>query len=80
MYGLQLIAESNGILKRGSIYVLLNRMEDNGLVKSKLEKKTPEGEQGPPRRKYRITGLGEKAKSEKLQMLRGLSKVLGVSL
>ena len=65
MYGLELIGKSNGLLKRGSIYVLLDRMEENKLVKSALER-TPEGKQGPPRRVYRITGKGELAFEAKL--------------
>ena len=36
MYGLELIEQSAGFLKRGTIYVLLGRLEDRGLVVSKL--------------------------------------------
>lgn len=52
-YGLQLVGESRGRLKRGGIYVTLGRMEEKGLVSS------AEGEEG--RRLYRPTALGERA-------------------
>ena len=35
MYGLELVNVSAGRLKRGTIYVTLDRMEDKGLVESK---------------------------------------------
>jgi DNA-binding PadR family transcriptional regulator len=59
-YGLDLVAASRGRLKRGSVYVTLGRMEQKGFVTSRLESKRP-GE-GPPRRLYRITALGERAR------------------
>lgn len=59
-YGLELVADSNGKLKRNAIYVLLGRMEEKGLVEGWLEL-APAGASGPPRRKYRLTGLGERA-------------------
>lgn len=52
-YGLELVAESEGHLTRGGIYVTLGRMEQKGLV-------TSEGAEGG-RRQYRTTGLGERA-------------------
>lgn len=36
MFGLDMVAASPGVLKRGTIYVILDRMEDEGLVTSKL--------------------------------------------
>lgn len=59
-YGLELVKSSDGTLKRGTVYVTLDRMEDRGLVESWLED-APAGEQGPQRRKYRPTGQGETA-------------------
>jgi len=56
MYGLQLVAVSRGKLKRGSVYVLLGRMEEKGFVESRPEEKTPHP--GLPRRLYRVTRLG----------------------
>ena len=56
-YGLEMVKNSGGQLKRGSVYVLLERLESQRLIRSKLEK--PEnGSQGPARRKYELTGEG----------------------
>ena len=57
-YGLDLVAESRGRLKRGSVYVTLGRMETKGLVSSALDRRPGEG---PPRRLYSPTRLGLKA-------------------
>jgi DNA-binding PadR family transcriptional regulator len=57
-YGLDLVASSRGRLKRGSIYVTLGRMEQKGLVRSRLEERPGEG---PPRRLYEPTALGLRA-------------------
>ncbi|MEM1056772.1 MAG: PadR family transcriptional regulator [Bacteroidota bacterium] len=59
-YGLELVKGSGGQLKRGTVYVTLDRMEDKGLVESWTEA-APEGHRGPPRRKYRVTGHGAAA-------------------
>jgi DNA-binding PadR family transcriptional regulator len=56
-YGLQLVAESNGDVGRGTIYVTLSRMEDKGLVESRQEE-PPKGATGLPRRLYRVKGEG----------------------
>lgn len=58
-YGLELVDASNGALKRGSIYVILTRMEEKGFVDSWQEEK-PAGESGIPRRLYRATEYGLK--------------------
>ena len=52
-YGLELVDNSRGVLKRGGVYVTLGRMEDKGLVRSKA------AEAG--RRVYEPTALGERA-------------------
>jgi DNA-binding PadR family transcriptional regulator len=58
-YGLDLVGQSNGALKRGTVYVTLSRMEAKGLVASEQEAPQP-GAIGLPRRIYRVTGLGER--------------------
>ena len=58
MYGLELVASSH-LLKRGSIYVMLGRMEDKGFVTSRAHKLEHEG--GLPRRLFQTTGLGQRA-------------------
>ena len=59
MYGLQLVEESGGALKRGTVYVTLGRLEAKGLVESQQEP-LPPGGIGLPRRIYRPTALGER--------------------
>ena len=59
MYGLQLVEQSAGALKRGTVYVTLGRMEAKGLVESQQEP-VPPGAIGLPRRIYRPTALGER--------------------
>lgn len=58
MYGLQLVEESAGKLKRGTIYVTLGRLEDKGYVASRRE--APAEGVSIPRRLYKPTGLGVK--------------------
>jgi DNA-binding PadR family transcriptional regulator len=58
-YGLDLVGQSGGALKRGTVYVTLSRLEAKGLLAS--EQEAPRlGAIGLPRRIYRITGLGER--------------------
>lgn len=60
LYGLELVDRSDGGLKRGTVYVTLGRMEAKGFLTSEQEE-MPEGAIGLPRRRYRPTGLGERA-------------------
>ena len=57
MFGLQLVEQSKGALKRGTVYVTLGRMQDKGYVESWTEKQ-PAGAIGLPRRLYRPTAYG----------------------
>jgi DNA-binding PadR family transcriptional regulator len=59
MYGLQIVEQSGGALKRGTVYVTLGRMEAKRLVESD-EQPLPPGGIGLPRRIYRLTALGER--------------------
>jgi PadR family transcriptional regulator, regulatory protein PadR len=59
-YGLALVKASDGALKRGTVYVTLNRMQEKGLVTSRQEDVTPE-HIGIPRRLYKVTGLGARS-------------------
>jgi len=59
MFGLQMVEQSGGALKRGTVYVTLGRMEAKGLVESEQELLAP-GAIGLPRRLYRPTALGER--------------------
>jgi len=59
MYGLELVRESGARLKRGTVYVTLNRMEEKGFVESWNEEQQP-NTAGLPRRLYRISGYGQR--------------------
>ena len=58
-YGLQMIKESKGVLKKSSIYARLRQLKELGLVSSVMEQ-TPEGQKGPPRVLHSITPEGKK--------------------
>ncbi len=58
-YGLEIVGASQGRIKRGTIYVTLNRMEEKGYVKSWKEP-VQAGQIGPPRRIYQATGHGSR--------------------
>ena len=59
MYGLELVEVSRGGLKRGSVYVVLGRMEGKGYVSSREEPRAA-GAKGPPLRIYSPTADGLK--------------------
>ncbi len=60
LYGLEMVQESRGELKRGTIYVTLQRMTEKGYVTS-AEEARAEPKAEIPRRVYWATGLGERA-------------------
>ena len=72
MYGLEMVARSGGRLGRGSIYVLLDRLEERGLVSSRLEERSP-GTSGIARRLYRPTGYGRRV-FDLWEQLQGLTQ------
>jgi PadR family transcriptional regulator, regulatory protein PadR len=57
MYGLELVTESGGALKRGTVYVTLGRMEEKGYVTSRAEEASP-AQGGLPRPLYQSTPYG----------------------
>ena len=61
-YGYELVNEiSKSILiAEGTIYPLLKRLKDEGYLTTYLE----ESQEGPPRKYYKLTELGEKTKDE----------------
>src|SRR3954447_9051151 len=76
MYGLEMVETSSGELKRGTIYVTLQRMAEKGYVDSHEEARV-EPEIGIPRRKYQATGLGETIFKAQELALRYLEMNLG---
>lgn len=57
LFGLEMVEGSNGELKRGTIYVTLQRMEEKRFIESRTETRQ-QPEIGIPRRLYRATGYG----------------------
>ncbi|HXG89695.1 MAG TPA: PadR family transcriptional regulator [Vicinamibacterales bacterium] len=57
LFGLQLVEQSGGAIKRGTVYVTLGRMQDKGYLDSRQEEPAP-GAIGLPRRLYRISAFG----------------------
>jgi DNA-binding transcriptional ArsR family regulator len=58
-YGLELVEASEGEIGRGTIYVYLDSLEEEGLIRSFEVPLPPEAHpQAIPRRRYRITSLG----------------------
>jgi len=56
-FALRLADRSGGSLKRGTVYITLQRMESKGYVESKLESPIV-GAMGRPRRWYRTSSYG----------------------
>ena len=50
MYGLDMVKQSGGLLSRGTVYVLLGRMQDRGLI----EATEPDSD---GRRRYKLASL-----------------------
>jgi len=59
MFGLEMVEASNSDLKRGTIYITLQRMQQKGLVESREEVRA-EPEIGIARRRYKATVFGER--------------------
>ena len=58
-YGLEIVKRSKGQIKRGTVYVYLNRLGEHGLVQA--NKAEPmKGQGGLPRPSYAITARGQK--------------------
>ena len=58
LYGLELVKASGGNLKRGTVYVVLSRMEDKGYVEARVRRDAAHA--GLPRPRYKLTALGER--------------------
>ncbi|MDZ7863525.1 PadR family transcriptional regulator [Acidovorax sp.] len=59
-YGLQMVKQSDGALKMGTVYVILGRLEDKGFVESRREELEQDSPRSVPRRLYKISGLGSR--------------------
>jgi PadR family transcriptional regulator, regulatory protein PadR len=67
-------------VSRGSVYITLDRLEDKGLLDSRLEAGSP-SRGGRPKRLFRVTASGVKAVKHSLNVLvrmyKGLEPLLG---
>jgi DNA-binding PadR family transcriptional regulator len=71
MYGLELVAASDGELKRGTVYVTLARMEEKGFISSRLDDEpAPTG--GLPRRLYTATSYGRELHAARVALRKRL--------
>jgi DNA-binding PadR family transcriptional regulator len=59
LYGLEIVKGSNGKLARGTVYVLLGRLEEKGFITASVDPQA--NHPGLPRRRYKLTGLGHRA-------------------
>lgn len=74
------IMDATGI-PSGTVYPALNRLERNGLLRSRWEAAAvAHGEKRPPRRYYKITAAGAEALQEALDLLRQLERSPSSSL
>lgn len=70
-YGFDIIDVTD--LPSGTVYPILRRLDQEGLVKSKWEKaEVARKENRPTRRYYEITGFGEKTLAEALKRYRAV--------
>ncbi len=59
MFGQEMVENSAGLLKRGTVYVTLSRMERKGILKSK-EQPRPNNQYGTSLRLYEPTDYGSR--------------------
>jgi PadR family transcriptional regulator PadR len=74
MFGLQIVQESRGGVKRGTVYVTLGRMEEKGYLDSRTEAPAP-GAIGLPRRLYKPTAYGAAVHRAWTQAARAIARL-----
>ncbi len=78
-YGYELVNEisKNIMIAEGTIYPLLKRLKDEGYLTTYLA----ESQEGPPRKYYKLTPLGEKTKDalarEWSTFVKGVKNIIG---
>ena len=67
-------------LQSGTVYPILRRLEDAGMVRSKWEPVADaRNEQRPPRRYYQVTGAGLRASKDASDRFPGLTAAFGAA-
>ena len=75
-YGFDIMDASG--LASGTVYPILRRLEDAGMLRSRWEATaSAHDEQRPPRRYYQITGAGTRALGDATDRFPGLAGTLG---
>jgi DNA-binding PadR family transcriptional regulator len=75
-YGFDIMDASG--LPSGTVYPILRRLEDAGMLRSRWEDvQTARDEQRPPRRYYQITGAGARVARESRERFPGLVYAFG---
>ncbi len=70
------IIDASG-LKSGTVYPILRRLEDAGMLRARWESITDARDaQRPPRRYYQVTGAGEQALRDARDRYPGLTRTL----
>src|SRR5689334_1418488 len=71
------ISDATG-LPSGTVYPVLRRLEDAGLLRSRWEPhQTARAEQRPPRRYYAVTGSGTQAVRDAMERYPSLARAFG---
>jgi DNA-binding PadR family transcriptional regulator len=71
------ISDATG-LPSGTVYPVLRRLEEAGLLRSRWESvETAREEQRPPRRYYTVTGSGAQATREAMERYPALARAFG---
>jgi DNA-binding PadR family transcriptional regulator len=73
-YGLEVVRASG--VATGTSYAILRRLEDQGLLEGRWEKLDPTKEGRPPRRYYRLNGVGRKVALRETERERGALRLL----
>jgi len=75
LYGFDIMDATS--LPSGTVYPILNKLEDSGFVKSRWEDpRVARREKRPPRRSYEITGEGREALADTVQKYRQVERLV----
>ncbi len=75
-YGFEIIDVTG--LRAGTVYPILRRLEEEGLVRSSWERVTLARAEGrPPRRNYRLTRAGDRLVDEALDRYPAIARLFG---
>lgn len=73
-YGARIASQSDGLIKKGTVYGALKRMEGQAWIKHRLEVVSPNG--GRRRKMYSLTKYGEEALYSYTSLIKRMRKAL----